>query len=406
MLALTQLRVAFRNLGRNRLRTWLALLAIGMAQFALLASAGFGNGYARATVEAITGPMMGHVQVHAAGFRKEHAMDQRIIGAGRVIAAIRRLPEARSVSARVLAPAMLGVGEQGHAALVVGLDVGAEREAGLLSDSAAAPGEDGVLLGAALAKRTRAKVGDTVAIVGQSLDGSIANDLFVVRGLLNTSVDRVNQAGVVMKLDRAQALFGMDAEDAVHETIVRGRDPNRARELGERVRAVPELRGADVTSWQQAAPELVSMIEMTKGFSFVVLVLVMLAAAAGVANTMLMSTYERSHELGVLMAVGTTPGRLIRLILAEAAALGLAGVFTGTLAGVAAVYGIFRNGVQLGDTSALSFGGLKYHSAIYPSLTLADVAIGVVAVVITSVSCALWPACSVARLEPSEAMRS
>src|SRR5690606_4106655 len=130
-------------------------------------------------------------------------------------------------------------------------------------------------------------------------------------GILATSVELINRSGVVMDLGAAQSLFGMDTTDAVHELVVRGTNPNQATALADSLRQTPELAALDVSAWQTAAPELKTMVDTMGSFSAVVLLLVTLAAAAGVANTTLMATYERMREFGLLMAMGTSPRLLV-----------------------------------------------------------------------------------------------
>ncbi len=408
----TTIRVAWRNLGRNRRRTALALTAIGVAQLALLFSDSLMHGYADSMVDAVTGPMLGHVQVHAPKWRDEHAMDLTLQQARAKVAAIRKLPGVARASARIYAPALAALGEQGHVVVVMGVQVDGERRAGgLLANvaPAALPHAHEVLVGSALADEMGVHPGEQLAIVGQAADGSIANDLYRVGGLLSSAVDEVQRHGVVMSLAAAQELFAMP--DQAHEIVVRARDPQAASVLSARIAKLPALAHTEVLPWKKIVPELVTLVELTERSSLIVLVLVFIAAAAGIANTMLMATFERSHEIGMLLALGSTPGRIVRMILSEATALGLAGVAIGTLLGAALVLALAQTGIDLttlGNDAArgLSMRGLNYGFSIVPHIEAQDVLEGVGAVVLTSLLASLWPAVHAARLQPVEAMRA
>ena len=163
--------------------------------------------------------------------------------------------------------------------------------------------------------------------------------------------------------------------------------------------------------WQDVVPELVAILELADVSSYIVLIFVFVAAAAGVANTMMMATFERLHEFGMLLALGATPARIMRLIVAEAALLGLLGVALGTLLGagfVAATQGSGLNLAALGGEAAAeaTWQGMAIPIHIFPRLAATDVLVGVAAVAVTSLLAALWPAWHAARLEPMEAMRS
>lgn len=403
----TNLQLAWRNLWRSRRRTILALVAIGLSQALVLSYNGLLRGYADWMVDVITGPMLGHVQVHASGWRRDRALD-KTFAVDAPLAALRHLPEVESAHARIYAPALGAVGEEGFALMVVGVEPAAELGAhGLLSGAAGlVPTARKVLVGRALALANGLTVGSELALVGQGADGSLANDLYAVAGVVDTPVDLVNRMGVLMALDEAQALLAMPGE--AHEIVMRARDPERAEALAAGAAALPELGGLEVLDWKRIAPELLGLIEIVEMSWTFVLLLVFLAAAAGVANTMLMSTFERTHELGMLLALGATPGRLVRLVVVEALALGLVGVLAGTVLGVAVVAITGRTGVDLtalsGGPSNLSFAGLRFSLTFYPSLTPFDVLVSVIGVAAVSLLAALWPAVRVARLQPTSAL--
>ncbi len=403
------LRLAWRNLWRNRRRTTLAVTAIGLSVVLVLAYDSVLRAYGDWITETVTGPMLGHVQVHAQEWRKDRSMDRTLREVTATLSTLRRDPEVTGATARVYAPALVAVGEEGFAAIVVGADPAAEaRPMGLLAGAPALPAGRAVLVGRLLAERMGLRVGDALAVVGQGADGSLANDLYTVAGLADTPVDFVNRQGVLMALGEAQTLFTM--ADEAHELVVRGRDASRARGLASHLAALPALRGLEVLDWRTLSPEMVSLIELVHVAWIFVLVLVLVAAAAGVANTMLMSTHERTHELGMLLALGARPGRIVRMVVVEAVVLGLVGALAGTAVGVALVAATHRTGVDYaaltgGGPQQLSFGGLRWSLRLYPTLSLVDVLRVMAAVGLTSLVAAAWPAARAARLEPSRALR-
>jgi ABC-type lipoprotein release transport system permease subunit len=142
-----------------------------------------------------------------------------------------------------------------------------------------------------------------------------------------------------------------------------------------------------------------------------VLLLVLVAAAAGVANTMLMATFERTHELGMLLALGTSPGRIVRLILTESVVLGAVGTALGCAVGVGLVAVTHQTGIDYaaltgGGPSEISFAGLRWSLRLYPSLSAVDVMRVTLAVAATSVLACAWPAARAARLQPARALRA
>ena len=402
-------RIAWRNLWRSRRRTGLALAAIGLSTALVLVFNGVLHAYSEWTVATITGPLLGDVQVHATGWRKDRAIDRTLPHAAATLRELRADPEVAGASARVYGPVLVALGEEGFAAIVIGLDPEHESgPTGLLASARTHASGRNVQIGRRLAAAMGVKVGDELALVGQAVDGSLANDLYTVSELLDTQVDLVNRQGVVMELGEAQRLFGMT--DEVNEIVIHGRDPAGAAALAHHVASLPGLRGAEVRDWRTLAPELVAFVQVVDMAWIIVLVLVFVAAAAGVANTMLISTFERTRELGMVLALGARPRRIVTMVVIESLALGLVGAILGVAIGGGIVALAHRYGFDLaaltgGGPKEVSFAGMSWSLTLYPTLGAADIIRTVAAVVITSLLASVWPALRAARLQPVEALR-
>ncbi len=406
---MTTLVIAWRNLWRNSRRTGLALLAIGLSVTLVLAYTGFLRASADWLLEAITGPLLGHVQAHAPLWRKDRSMNRTLPHAARTVEALRRHPGVAGASARLYAPALAALSEEGFAVVVIGVDVEAEsRPARLLTGVPELPGRHRVLMGRALAESMGVRAGDRLALVGQGADGSLANELVTVAALIVTPVDFVNRQGVLMALDEAQELFAMP--DEAHEIVAHAKDPKDVKAFAKSLAALSELEGAEVLDWQTQAPEMLSLVKLTQSAGLLILVLVFVAAAAGVANTMLMATFERTRELGMLLALGTRPARIVLVILAESAALGLVGAVAGAALGLGLVAITHHTGIDYAaltgrGPSEISFAGLRWSLRLYPTLAAIDVARAVLGVLLTSLVASVWPATRAAHLQPARALR-
>ena len=405
----TTSRIAWRNLWRNRRRTALALVAVGLSTALVLIFNGVLHAYSDWMVSTITGPMLGDVQVHAAGWRRDRAIDRTLPNASAAVSALRGDPGVASASSRVYGPVLVAVGEEGFAAVVIGLEP--EREAGrmgLLASAKTRPAGRDIAVGRKLATAMGIRVGDELALVGQAVDGSLANDLYRVRELVDTQVDLVNRQGIVMELGEAQRFLGMG--DEVHEIVVHARDSGSSAELARHVAALPAFRGAEVRDWRALAPELLALIQLLDVSWIVVLGFVFVAAAAGVANTMLISTFERTRELGMVLALGARPKRIVAMVVLESLALGLVGAAIGAGIGGAIVALTHRYGFDLaqvtgGGPTQLSFAGMSWSLTLFPTLDLVDITRVVIAVILTSLVASAWPAIRAARLQPVEALR-
>ena len=412
------LRIAWRNLGRNKRRTMLAVGAIALGQLTLVFVNGLMAGSFNDMLETVTGPLVGHVQIHHEEWREERAIDLYVDDLSEAKAEMEALPLVASVLPRIYSPVLAASGEErdepadAEPAMVVGVDVDLESQKGGLLEAAEPgnlPGERSVVLGRVLANRLGVEPGQLLAVIGQDADGFPVSDLFEIKAIIRSNVDVVKTMGVVMDIADAGEFLAMP--DQAHEIVVQSDDYRNAEALAASVVALPALANAEVLQWREAVPELARIIDMKGKIDLIFLAIVFVAAAAGIANTATMSAFERTHEFGMLLAVGTRPARIIRMVLIESIIIGLLGVAVGSIIGTALVVATSQTGIDyaaLGGVSAedVSFGGMSISYIIYPMFEFRHVLLGLCAVTMTSVLASLWPAALAARLEPVEAMRS
>ena len=404
-------RIAWRNLGRNRKRSALACAAIGLGQFAFLATAAIMHGYADHYFDSITGPLVGHVQIQAPGWREDRAVDRTLGEVGAMLASIRQTPAVTRAAPRLYAPVLAALAEEGFMGVVVGADPAVEANVGGLLGSeglAGMLGDGQVLVGKGLARQQNIAVGAELAVIGQDIDGSIASELYQVAAIVDSPVELVNSLGIVAAIDDVRALLRMG--DEAHEIVVHVQGIEQVDLAIAGLGAQAGLKDAEIKAWNEVVPQLAGIIELMNLYTLVILGIVFLASAAGIANTMLMSTFERRRELGMLLALGSSPGRLWKMVATEAVLLGLLGVVLGTALGVLFAVSTAGSGfdfAELGGTESFEVGfqGVQVASRVYPELHGRDVVAGVVAVLLTALGACVWPMLHIARLEPVEAMR-
>jgi ABC-type antimicrobial peptide transport system permease subunit len=160
-----------------------------------------------------------------------------------------------------------------------------------------------------------------------------------------------------------------------------------------------------VRSWQQAQPQMAEMLKMGETQSVVMLGIIFFLAGFGVLNTMLMSVFERTRELGVMMALGTRPLRLIQLIVTESLLLAVVGAVVGGLLGGGLDYLLCTTGVNLG------YGDLDLNGVVFPErikgiFRPSQVVLVLSMMMSVTVLASLWPAWRASRLNPVNAMKA
>jgi putative ABC transport system permease protein len=162
-----------------------------------------------------------------------------------------------------------------------------------------------------------------------------------------------------------------------------------------------------VMAWPELAPELANYVQFNHGVTVVLFFIFFLVAVIGVMNTMLMAVYERTREFGMLMAVGMRPAQVIRLILTEAAGLGVASLVVGATLGVPLLWYLQVHGLDLGGATGevVSVAGVVVGHLWYGRQDFSAYSEAAVGLAATALVSALYPAWRAAQLRPTEAMR-
>jgi len=400
------LKLAWRNIWRNRRRTIISLLALAMGVMAIVALHSFRIATNDEMIRSITRGLVGDLQVHGAGYQDAPEMATMVPDPARVEAEIATaLPSAR-LEQRVLGAGLASAADVATAVLITGIEPDAPGTRGLLAIEqgrglAPAPGHEAVI-GRGLAQELGVGPGGELVVVGQAADGSVANDRFTVVGTADTGSAEGDASAVFLHLADAQELFAL--EGGVHQIIVRLPDDADPAAAARRLRRSVDVASLEVLPWSEILPELQSAMAAKARNMRLVDVIVFLIVALGVLNTMTMSTFERTRELGVLASLGTRRRRILAMILLETVLLGLLGF----AAGVALAFALLQG---LGTTHLGGLGGgtdimgARVPETIRLTVRAAPVASAAVISLLTVVAGGVLPALRASRLKPVEALR-
>jgi ABC-type antimicrobial peptide transport system permease subunit len=176
----------------------------------------------------------------------------------------------------------------------------------------------------------------------------------------------------------------------------------------ERVRG--EVSAEDeVLAWTEISPEMEDMLRMMDVGPLIFLIIFYIAVMLGIVNTMLMATFERTRELGLMKALGMRPRRVVALVMTESAMLAAVGVLIGLLIGSGIfAYWSFHGmdlGVFMGERQSFDMSGVTFDPVLWPRVTAFDVLASSLTVATMTTLAGLWPAIRASRLHPTEALR-
>ena len=260
-------------------------------------------------------------------------------------------------------------------------------------------------MGKLLARNLQVGLGDELVLLGQGRDGTIAATVVKVKGIYSLGKDEFDRSSIQITLKNFQDVYSM--RGAVHEVVVFGRSaqdvPEIKRAVVANIKSIDKNHKLVVVDWMELMPGLLQGIQMDLVSGLIFWFILIVVVAFSILNTFLMAILERTREFGVLMAIGTTPRRLTRLLLIESTAITILGIGIGIIVGCLITWYFQVHGVVISGTSELlSQYGMP--ERLYPRLSLLSAFIGPAAVLVITFITALYPALKVRRLRPVEAM--
>jgi ABC-type lipoprotein release transport system permease subunit len=399
--------IAYRDLGRNRRRSFFSLLAVGLGLALLIVLNGFIAGLVEDALQNSIRLETGHVQLRAESYEAEKVslrwrdlLDEPEALAARAEA----MSEVQAAAPVLWASSILSTREESVGLRLFGIDTASSlydpiREAMETGEFLAADDRGGILIGQRLAGSLGLGAGDKVSLAVVDGDGEGIEGIFTIRGLFSTDVFSYDDGAVFMPLSKAQAFTRTDDHASAVVVLLERQDE------AEQVAAALQGAGVSVLTWRKLNELFLTTIET--GLSFYVLIygIVILIVAVIIANTLLMAVFERIRELGILAALGMKGRQIMLMFFLEAGMLGLAGVVVGLILGSAGVAWLAQAGLPIGDVGAAAEGialGSTLTARFDPGGMLS---LSFWTMVITLLA-SLYPAWFAARLEPVDALRS
>jgi len=399
------LLLAFRNVFRNRRRTAMTLLMVGGGVTGLLLSGGFFafmiNGLREHTIQ----EGLGHLQIFTAEhFRRDevHVLDTGIDNWRQVAATVQAGPHVRGVAPRIEFYGMVSNGAKSSVFMGSAVDPVAESSLGftprLTSGKDISPKADGdvqALIGAGLAKSMSVKVGDGLTLLAVTSDGALNGVDVQVAGIVKTGYDEMDARYLRIPLTSAQRLL---QSDRVTNLVV-GLDATANTDAAAAALA-PRLPGTMVLKkWIDLASYYLQVRNMFSGiFLFLGLIVFFMVLMASV-NTLLMAMFERTREIGTMLAMGTPRGWIVSLFMLEATLTGILGAVAGVAGGNLLGVVINASGLHMPPPPGLTVP-ILFHVLHLPSLMIGSSLIVIFSLAFASI----LPAIRASRLQIAEAL--
>ena len=400
-------RLALRNVFRAKARSGITMGALffGVAMSLMLSAfvMGAGESLVTETIES----RVGAIQVHRAGYfekRDRQPLALNVPQDAELEKTLRSVPGVKAVTPRITFTGLMTNGSRGTIAVVTAVDpvtVAAvlPKVDLYVEGQSLKPGDrNGAHVAQELGHALGLQTGVPLMLQAQGLRGRDNAQDLELRGFATGQNPLESKRTVTVPLSFAQSLLGMSGLATEYVIAI-----DDVEQLDVTAKALRAALGPtyEVNTWEELRPGLRDARLLQRailgGVSFVFLVI----ALFGVANTLLMSVLERTREIGTLLAVGMTRGRVAGLFMTEALVQAFIGASLGL--GVALVV---VTAARASGGFEISMGAGQGVFRVMPTLLPMVPVVVVAAAVIGSVLAALSPAMRAARMRPVEALSS
>lgn len=400
--------LAWRNIWRNKARSLVIMGSIALGLFAGIAVLSLYKGMMTSRIRTVIDEELGHLQLHHPQFGEDYEPIYAIPDAGAVARRLKVLPGVAMVVSRSVAQGMLSTPTGSAGVLIRGIMPAEENsftfleqkivEGRYLSDK-----KDGeIIIGSKLADKMKLKSGRKIVLTFTDTANGIVSGAFRISGIYRSSNSALDERIVFIQKHELNALH--EYEGAVQEIAVKLQHDGALDTMMAWVKnANPALL---VESWKELSPETDFMVKAVDDYSYIIMIIIMVALAFGILNTMLMAVMERSRELGMMMALGTGRLRMFALVMTETIMLTLLGAPIGLLAAwltVGYYHGAGLDLTGMGEDMMRSFG---FSTMVYPTFPSDKLAAVMLIVTATALLSGIMPALKVLHMRPVDAIRN
>ncbi|OJJ19051.1 transporter [marine bacterium AO1-C] len=350
------LKLAWRNIWRNKRRTLITTLSIFFAVFLSINLLSMQHGSYDNMIKNTVGSFMGYAQVHQKGFWKEQNIDNTLEVAPDLLQKIKQEKEINEVVPRLESFALVAGKEKSKASAIVAIDptketaISAPEKKLIKGKYFTSNNERAVIVSEGLAQYLKIQVGDSLVLIGQGFQGQSAVDKLPIKGIIKFPAPEINNGLVYVPLVTGQQLFA--AENRLTSLALVMQRPKKLDKALASLQTKVDTNQYEVMSWKEMNPELIQIIEVDGMGNYVIVGVLYMVVAFGIFGTILMMTSERRHEFGVLIGIGMRRVKLGTVVILEMLILALLGVITGALASSPIVFYLHHNPPKLSGKMA------------------------------------------------------
>ncbi|MEA3307027.1 MAG: FtsX-like permease family protein [Elusimicrobiota bacterium] len=399
------LKLAWRNNLRNKRRTFLVSLMVGLGLAALIFVDGMSIGMADNIVKSATGTFLGHAQIHREGFRNSNDIDLAINESDRVLKELAQDEKIESFAPRALSFSMLASASNSDSIMLYGIDAEKEKNISRINDFInkgeflKEDGQNEIVIGSELAESLEVGIDEHIIVtVAQYKTGELSQGRFRITGIFHSNSKQMDKSLAFINLSEFHKLLAMNGE--IHEIAVKFKDFKEAESDFFSIRY--SKKSNEALSWPALMPEVMAASKMSAIGILITATILFMIVSLGIMNTLFMAIFERVFEFGILRSIGTRPFQLALMIVLEAVMIALTSIALGSLIGFAAVHIVGINGLNY---NGIEFAGATFLEPVIPVSRLFQYIVYPSVLMMFTVLISFYPAFYASKITPLKAMR-
>ena len=402
------LKLASRNIWRNKRRTLISASAIMFAVFFGIAMNSVNKGVFDHMENGMISSFIGFAQIHGEGYWEDQTLDYAFINDKSLNKIVEKYPEIDDFIPRLESFALTSNNSITRGSQIIGIDPAKEDaltnvSAKIVEGSYLSMNDNSALVAQGLAELLKLGVGDTIALTSQGFHGVNAAGLYVIKGLVKFPSPELNKQMVYLPLPVAQNFFG--AEDRITSLVVNTNKPNKIKST---VKNLKDDFGEEyeIMDYQELIPDLIQARQFKEAGQTFMLIILYAIITFGIFGTILMMVKERQYEFGVLTAIGMKRHMLGLIVWLETIFIGFIGAIGGIAMGGSLAYYLKTNPVPITGEAAAAYEEFGIEPLIMASTDSSIFINQALTVFIIVTLLAIYPMLTILKLKPIEAMRN
>lgn len=368
-------RIAWRSIWRNKRRTLITVVSIGLGLAIAIFFISLGEGMYDQMIDQVVRMQAGYITFEHPEYLEAPSVDLWVKLPDKLRTRIDGWRRVDGTKLLVIGQGIAKSGSGNVAAGIMGVEPSIEAltspiAKNLVAGSYLQDGDEGlVIIGAEMAERLNLSVGKKMVLSSNDVNGDLVEELCRVKGIFRTGSEEMDAFFVQAPIDFTRKFYGIPEGGATQVGVLL-KDADEEGAVLKKLKKLMAGRPVVVLPWQTVMPDLASYIRLDKGSNFVFQGILIFLILFTIFNTLLMSVLEREREFAVLLALGTRPGQLRRQILFESLFIALVGSAVGLILGglfsfLGHVYGIDLSAI-MGESVSISGFALtsKMHTKI------------------------------------------